>query len=157
MDPMSIVNHRSLAILFCLTLVSCTSVNKAFNDPISKDLQARAGDFARVQGAWVVTYNECKGIPLPQMAGHLFIFKQDRHRLGVDPVDATERFALDETTTPKRIDFDDDKSPMIRGIYILRDDELIICSNGPGENRPTEFRTSVFASTVLTKLRRQKP
>jgi uncharacterized protein (TIGR03067 family) len=101
-----------------------------------------------------VTYNELKGVRSGGIEGALFIFEKDRFRLGTDS--GSERFAVDETTLPKRIDFDDGHLPMVRGIYLLNGDTLTICSTGPGNPRPTEFKSSVFSTAILTKLERQK-
>ena len=148
------VNQLFLLAL-CAVLPSCQSASSRLDPPIDPAPPELSGDYARLQGTWVVTYNEAKGIALPEMAGNLFIFEGDRFRLGTDRL--SERFAVDESTSPKRIDFDDGHSPMIRGIYRLDGDELIICGNDPGDPRPTEFKTSIFRTAVLTKLQRGQP
>jgi uncharacterized protein (TIGR03067 family) len=142
-------------LVLCLVLPSCQSAGTRLDAPIAPAPAQLTGDYARLQGTWVTTYNEAKGIPLREMAGNLFIFERDRFRLGTDR--GSERFAVDETTSPKRIDFDDGHSPMIRGIYQLDGDRMIICGNGPGNSRPAEFKTSMFSTAVLTKLQRRQP
>lgn len=115
---------------------------------------ALEGDYLRIQGTWTVVYNELKLQPTPQLHGALHIFREDRFRLGDDPP-GSERFILDETSNPKRIDFDDGRPPRILGIYKLERNRLTVCTGGPGEPRPTEFKTSPFSGTILTQLERR--
>ena len=148
----------SVASLLCVglglvALSSCRFGHHRADAPIPPAPKDFAGDYARLQGVWVVTRNELKRRPLPEMTGSLFIFEKDRFRLGNEKTG--ERFAIDETSVPKRIDFDDGRAPPVLGIYQLDGDVLTICSGGPGDPRPSEFKTSMFSSAVLTRLKRR--
>jgi len=113
------------------------------------------GDYARLEGTWVVTYNEAYGWPLPERNGALFVINGDRIKRSTDAGD--QRFSLDESATPKRIDFYDEQQAAILGIYRLDGDELVICTNGgAGEVRPSRFRTALFSvsNTILTRFKR---
>ncbi|HBC85564.1 MAG TPA: hypothetical protein DCZ94_01285 [Lentisphaeria bacterium] len=46
-------------------------------------------------------------------------------------------------------------SPVIRGIYRLEGDKLVICTAAAGDEKPTEFKTSADTGTVLTELKRK--
>lgn len=146
-----VLRHAAFAIL-CLTLASCRSTASRLDAPIPAAPKSLSGDYARLQGTWVVIHNEEKGVPLTEMAGALFHFEGDRFHIGNET--GSERFAIDETTSPKRIDFDDGRLPMIRGIYRFDGDRLVICSGDAGDPRPTEFKTSFFSGDVLTVLER---
>ncbi|MBC7783791.1 MAG: TIGR03067 domain-containing protein [Burkholderiales bacterium] len=141
-----------VAALCCLTLTACRSGGGPGEPQIPVAPSELRGDYLRIQGTWVVLYNENKGIPLPERAGHVFIFEKDQSRIGKHGTD--ERFALDETSVPKRIEFDDGRSPILRGIYRLDADRLTICTISPGHARPREFKTSLFSTAVLTHLQR---
>src|SRR3954447_24949415 len=104
-----------LAAAACLVLASCRSTKVHQEEPIARAPIDLPGDYSRLQGVWVVEYNETKGAAQPEMAGRLFVIERDRLRRGDER--GGERFALDEAATPKRIDFDDGHSPLIRGIY----------------------------------------
>jgi uncharacterized protein (TIGR03067 family) len=112
-----------------------------------------SGDYRALQGRWVVMRNEIKKQTTPGMHGRLFIFEGRTFRIDTDQ--GSEGYSVDESTDPKSIDFDDGRSPVIRGIYKLEKDKLVICTAAPGEKRPTEFKTSVDTGTVLTELKRK--
>ena len=130
-----------------LLLVSCASPEPA---------QTLGGDYERLEGTWVVTYNEAYGERVPERIGALFIFHGDRVRRSTDASD--QRFSLDESVTPKRIDIYDPPQADIHGIYRLDGDELEICGNSPDGVRPTEFRTGLFSGGgIRTRFTRRKP
>ena len=110
------------------------------------------GDYKRIQGAWVVTYDEFKKTSLPR-AGAVFYFAENRHWLSKDK--GHEWFAIDEQTSPKSIDFYDGKTPAIRGIYKIEGSQLTLCTAASGEPRPEEFQTSRFTGDILTRTTRK--
>jgi uncharacterized protein (TIGR03067 family) len=144
----------AIAILSVL-LASCSSERGGGEQPPAPAGGKLEGDYARIQGTWTVVYNELKGVPTPPLYGALHIYRADRFRLGDDPPGDGELFILDETSNPKRIDFDDGHTPRILGIYKLEDNRLTVCTGGPGEARPTEFKTSPVSGTILTRLERR--
>ena len=143
-----------VVMISAVLLASCNGRPGAAERPPGGARTQLTGDYLRLQGAWEVVYNELKRKPTPELHGSLFIFRQDRFRLGDDPP-GDERYVLDETWNPKWIDFDDGRPPRILGIYALEGDRLTICTGGPGEARPTAFETSRSAGTVLTRLVRR--
>jgi len=113
-----------------------------------------SGDYLLFQGRWTVLRNEIRKQTTPGMHGRLFIFEAKTFRIDTDK--GSEGFSIDETTKPKSIDFDDGRSPVIKGIYQIDGDALIICTGAPGAKRPKEFKTSIWSGTVLTSLERAK-
>lgn len=112
------------------------------------------GDYLFLQGRWLVLRNEIKKQTTLGMHGRVFIFQEKTFRVDTDK--GSEGYSLDEKANPKCIDFDDGRSPVVRGIYKLDVDTLIICTGAPGAKRPKEFATSIWSGTVLTELKRQK-
>ena len=113
-----------------------------------------AGDYSQLQGRWLVLRNEIKKQATPDMHGRVFVFHEKTFRIDTDK--GSEGFSLDEKTNPKSIDFDDGRSPVIRGIYKIEGDSLVICTGAAGAKRPKEFKTSLWSGTVLTELKREK-
>lgn len=144
---------RLLLATACLVLASCRATKVHQEEPIVRAPIDLPGDYARLQGVWVVESSEAKGAAQPEMAGRVFVIERDRLRRGDER--GGERFAVDEKATPKRIDFDDGHSPLVRGIYRLEGNELTICAGGPGEERPKAFTTSGESTAELTRLKRK--
>src|SRR6185369_9662339 len=104
---------------------------------------------------WTVTYCERETLALPERAGRKFFFVNDRMSLDTDI--GSERYVLDESADPKRIDFVDDRSPPFLGIYAFVNGQLMICSADPGMPRPTGFVTTRSTGTIFTKLVKRSP
>ena len=111
------------------------------------------GDEQRLQGSWVVVHNELMRSPTPELHGRVHIYKGRRFHLDTDG--GSEEFRIDEQSSPKRIDFDDGRLPLIQGIYKLDGDRLTVCTGAPGKRRPTDFATSLGSRSILTILVRQ--
>jgi uncharacterized protein (TIGR03067 family) len=156
------IHHRTLtteyaAVFLALAVLcsSCTSTSSLITGPELPPLTGTpAGDYVRLDGSWIVTYNERNKVALTEMTGATFQFKGNRHRISGDR--SFEWFAVDSSRSPKTIDFYDNRSPTIRGIYELNGSELVLCTAAPGKPRPTKFETSPFSGTVLTKTRRER-
>jgi uncharacterized protein (TIGR03067 family) len=144
----------ALVPALAISLSSCAAPGSSNT---GTELQPQAGtpsgDYKRLQGSWTVTSNEIKKQALPQMAGAVFHFSGDRHWISGDK--GHEWFALDESSSPKSIDFYDKKTPTIKGIYKIEGSRLTLCTAAPGQPRPTEFSTSPFSGTILTVTERR--
>ena len=115
---------------------------------------ALTGDYLRLQGRWVVLKNELRTIDISEMHGRIFIFEGKAFRVDTDK--GREGYSLDEKINPKSVDFDDGYSAVIRGIYKLEGESLVLCTGAPGAERPKEFKTSIWTGTILTELKRAK-
>ena|SRR5881394_3555455 len=138
--------HRSVASIVCGAVValalamfcsSCSSTGGRTGPELVPLTGSPSGDYARLEGSWVVTYNEMKKVALTEMAGATFHFKDNRHWVSGDS--GFEWFAVDSSRNPKAIDFYDNRSPTVRGIYELNGSELVLCTAAPGKPRPTKF------------------
>jgi len=133
------MKHIISLLITILVLTGC--VNR-----ISTPLQ----DDNKLQGKWVVTYNELKKQTTPKMYGSIFLF---RNQLFSVNGGVQEKYIVDNSTLPKQINFINGDS-IIRGIYKINGNTLIICTAPPREGRPKEFRTSKISGVILTKLKR---
>jgi uncharacterized protein (TIGR03067 family) len=147
-------NRRLAPVMLALAIAACAS-QAAREEYLPEPTGGRLdGDYQKLQGSWTVVYNELKHVTTPELYGAQHIFEGSRFRLGDQT--GSERFILDETSHPKRIDFDDGRSPRVLGIYELDGDRLTICSGDAGESRPTEFKTSALSGAVLTRYERRR-
>lgn len=143
----------AVALALAVLCSSCSSTSGLTGSELTPLSGKVSGDYVQLEGSWIVTYNEMKKIALPEMAGATFNFKDNKHWVSGDS--GFEFFAVDSTQNPKAIDFYDNRSQTIRGIYELNGSELVLCTAAPGKPRPTKFETSAFSGTVLTKTRRK--
>lgn len=111
------------------------------------------GDYVALQGTWIVTHNELSKTVIAEMRGREFIFQDNQFRL--DGGAGAETFVLDEQSRPKGIDFVSGSS-VIKGIYMVQADALVLCTAPSGDERPTDFKTSRATRVILTELRRRR-
>jgi uncharacterized protein (TIGR03067 family) len=146
---------KSPALFCCLALwlvTACASVRTA---PVVARTGPLVGDEQMLQGSWKVTHNELMHIDTPWLLGRVHIYFGRRFRLDTDT--GSEEFRIDEQSEPKRIDFDDGRRPLIKGIYKLEGDRLTVCTGAPGDPRPSNFATSYLNKSILTILVRLPP
>jgi uncharacterized protein (TIGR03067 family) len=126
-------------LTFLVALTAGTMVLAA--DPAEK----KDGDLAKLAGSWKTMTGPDKDVPLTlKIEGNKITVKI------VNPdgenVTVTGEFKLDESATPKAIDFVNFKLPDgkvsedILAIYTLDGDEFQVCSSEAGEQRPEEFK-----------------
>lgn len=111
-----------------------------------------------ILGSWSIVGLETAGKPESEKhyRGNTFTFTKDKATLlerGYPPVEFT--YTLDPTQTPRRIDLTAGKggAGMLKGIYKLEGDELVLCLS-LGGTRPTEFATKAGGDTETFTLRR---
>jgi len=142
--------------LFCsLALCSLTGCASVHTPAVAARSGPLVGDEQRLQGSWKVTHNELMHIDTPWLLGRVHIYFGRRFRLDTDT--GSEEFRIDEQSEPKRIDFDDGRRPLIKGIYKLEGDRLTVCTGAPGDPRPSNFATSYLNKSILTILVRLPP
>jgi uncharacterized protein (TIGR03067 family) len=144
---------RVLAVVVPVLACSCVS-RDLHTGPVVAPLDGpTTGDYKKLQGDWTVTDCERDGKALPARNGSVFHFQHNRHWIGGDR--GNEWYAVDEKSSPKMIDFYDQKNPTIRGIYRIEGRQLVVCSADPGLPRPTDFSTTPGSGRILTKTERR--
>lgn len=118
-------------------------------DPKTKPEVKPKTDSELIQGGWLIVGLETGGKAEPERnyRGNTFSFAKDRATLregGFEPIGFT--VTLDPTATPKTIDLTA-KGNVLRGIYKLDGDDLVICLC-IGGMRPTEFATKAGGTEV---------
>ena len=121
------------------------------NDPVKKDLNA-------LRGEWEVDWIEAVGRRVEWRKGVLAFRGKQRltRKHGDTKYEDGGSLEIDPTCTPKVIDFIN-KDGRKEGIYKLEGDTMLWCVyEGPGKNRPLEFRAGPDSRNVLIKLSRIK-
>jgi uncharacterized protein (TIGR03067 family) len=114
-------------------------------DKDAKPKEELKGDLARLQGDWTAMAGPEKNIPVK------LIVKDKTVEVSFTTPNGDDRsmkgeFVLNETAKPKTIDFvkflrpDGEEAPANLGIYTIEADSFTVCSGGPGNERPTEFK-----------------
>lgn len=159
MPAMNCSIRRNLHLLTLSLTVIVSACGPYHSVPGDSDLPAFtgkvSGDYQRLQGTWIVKGSELQGLALIPDA--VFHFSGNQHWHDGDK-DREWFFALDESSSPKAIDFYDKKSRVVRGIYKLEGNQLTLCTVAPGRPRPTEFSkytSSSYTGSILTKARRK--
>ncbi len=122
------------------------SSNKVATGNSSKPAETLAelkGDLARLQGEWTSEADAANGtIVTIEIKGKLITMTQSGPGKSLHRSRAAS-FRIDETATPKTLNFLDPNAPPGRdtlGIYELDGETLKIAIGDPGTARPTEFR-----------------
>jgi uncharacterized protein (TIGR03067 family) len=116
----------------------------------------------KLKGTWSVVSAETNGEKVPDLETKdiKMVFDGDKFipKKGEQGKPAT--FVLDPTKKPKTIDIiipeGNEQGQAMQGIYELNGDDLKLCFNRPGKERPTEFAGKA-KETVLMLLKRDKP
>ncbi len=145
---------RRVALLFLA--FSAASITVADDKPLQ-------GDLLKFQGTWTSQSGADKGTKIQ------VIVKGSEVKLSISKSDGNDfefegEITLDENTKPhksiawrKLTNPDGGLLGDIQSIYVFEDDDTFkVCSGGPGEDRPTEFKDGEGSSPHMTVLKRQK-
>lgn len=138
------------ALALCLVV----SVGTALAQDDKKD------DLAKLQGKWEAKVGPNKDIPLT------IEFKEKTAKIVItangEDREIKGEFKLDETKSPKEWTWTKFENPQGNAvednlaIYKLEGDKLTICSGGPGNERPKEFKDGDGGPPNLVELTRVK-
>ena len=122
------------------------------------------GDLAKLQGKWNMKFGPDGGFEMD------ILFKEKSVTFSGKGPDGQAfeikgEIKLDEEAKPhKTIDYvnfkgpDGNDFPDNLGIYAFDgDDKVKLCSGGPGQDRPTEFKTGEGPGTTITMTRKVEP
>jgi uncharacterized protein (TIGR03067 family) len=157
MRPLSIGIAATIVLLLTTLTISAQDKSK------DEKLAAIEKDKLALQGGWALVSVEEKGKVRPEdeiKEGRYVFLKDKILEMTGDKLNFEIEYEIEPTSNPKRINeyfkvkTKDGKSDetMIRGIYELDGDTLIICTSG-GKQRPTAFDSK---DGVLLELKREK-
>jgi uncharacterized protein (TIGR03067 family) len=141
--------------------LSMALVILGFPLPALADDAAPTGDLGKLQGSWTAKVGREQSIPIT-----LDVDRQTVTIKGTRP-DGEEfslmgELKLDEKASPKTIDWvkftgpDGNEAPDNPGIYKLEGDTFTVCSGGPGNDRPAEFKPGDNGPPMLVTFARKK-
>jgi uncharacterized protein (TIGR03067 family) len=144
-----------------LLLVPLVVVGLAAADASRED--AAAEDLKKMQGEWIVVTMEADGMKIPDDDAQALFrnVKGDQYTVSrYRKIAGRGTIKLDATKKPRTIDARPagsarDANPIL-GIYEFDGDKLKLCFAPPGQDRPTEFRTTEGSGHTLTVWQREK-
>ncbi|MDX2036941.1 MAG: TIGR03067 domain-containing protein [Isosphaeraceae bacterium] len=125
---------------------------------IARGDEKPTGDLAKLQGAWTGLGGPSRNVPFTLTVDGTKLVFEFEIQGEVRKVEG--RIRLDEKAEPRTLDFhgftspNGDAIPENQGIYRLEDDRLTVCSGGPGNPRPTEFKAGADGPPNLQVLTR---
>ena len=144
-----------LALATLLLVASATLAQ----DTAKKD-DAPKGDLGKIQGKWSAMVGPEKNIPIivefKDKSANILVTVQEQE------LKIKGEVKLDETKTPKQWDWTKFETPDGNNvednlaIYKFEGEKLIMCSGGPGGQRPTEFKQGAGGPPELVEFTRVK-
>jgi uncharacterized protein (TIGR03067 family) len=152
--------RRQFAAVFALALIAMGAVVWT---PMSRTLAGGLEDVPgrsdkeKIQGAWVAVSAELGGKPVSdeQVKKCKVTFEGDKiHLEGLVKGEGKGSFALDPSKNPRTIDILITDEDDVAAIYALDGDELRLCINTGGSERPKEFATTGQSKFLLIVFKR---
>jgi uncharacterized protein (TIGR03067 family) len=123
--------------------------------------QEPTGDLKALQGAWTGMVGPNKDFPIT------LTFEKSSVTISLTTPEGEEvtikgEIKLDESKTPRQLDWinftlpDGTKPETNLAIYEIKGDEFKVCSGGPGQDRPTEFKDDPNGMPNLVVFTRKK-
>ena len=116
----------------------------------------------KLQGKWetVSVTEEGKDLKEDEIKVRSLEIKGEKITFPREGKPGTISIKIDPSQSPAHFDGTYDDGPLKgvtgKGIYKLDGDKLIICSSGPGKDRPTEFASKPGSGTILRVYKRAK-
>jgi uncharacterized protein (TIGR03067 family) len=133
-----------------------------FAAPAPPDDEAPKGDLGKMQGKWTGMIGPEKNVPLViVLKGQSVAITVTRPDTG-QAIEFKGEIRIDEKSKPKQWDWtkfaspDGQEVPDNLAIYDLDGDTLKVCSGGPGNPRPSEFKEGQNGPPTLVTLTRVK-
>jgi uncharacterized protein (TIGR03067 family) len=120
-----------------------------------------SGDLAKLQGTWTAMVGPERDIPITLEVQKQKVTITGKRPSG-DDFTLKGELKLDEKASPRTIDWvkfvgpQGNEAPENLGIYKLSDDTFTICSGGPGNGRPSEFKKGDDGPPQLVTFTRKK-
>ena len=118
-------------------------------------------DEDKIQGTWSFVSVEKGGIDVNDdfVKEAKLTITADKVKLAAGGKDMEAGYKLDASKKPKHMDIlinEGGKELVVKGIYALDGDELKVCFGGPGDNRPTEFKSAGGSNEQMAVMKRDK-
>ena len=139
--------HRRRIVITIAALAASDVLGCSVRVGCGAQSEKLTGDYAALQGTWIVTHDEEAQVVKSERYGRHLIF--EGHEFYFNGESVKQRVVLDEKATPKRIDLTIQQYSF-KGIYKLEDDVLTLVTAPNSEPRPTRFESTQEAGTVLT-------
>lgn len=120
------------------------------------------GDAKKVEGTWLPTKMELAGTPLPDevMKSIKMVLEKDKYLVTVGAQKDEGTTKVDAKAKPKAMDITGTEGPnkgkTFLAIYELNGDELKICYDLSGKERPKKFETKPNTQLFLAIYQREK-
>jgi uncharacterized protein (TIGR03067 family) len=142
--------HMRLLVLAAAVLGLTAGCSNTHHEAVERELE-------RLQGTWVgVSFTDAQKTVDGRDMGMSLVIAGDQFtvRYG-DSVQARGKLGLDPTRTPRTIDFEEEQQTR-PGIYELYGDDLRVCYDATGQERPAKLAVKPGTGLLLFVLRRQK-
>lgn len=132
---------------------------KKVDDKPAPKPEAPKGDLAKFQGKWKASVNNGQVQIRLTIKGDAIDAKWSQDG---NEVELKGKFKLNESATPKTIDFvefkrpDGEDMPDNPGIYVIDGESITVCAGGGGNARPAEFKAGEGGQPTLFTLEKVK-
>jgi uncharacterized protein (TIGR03067 family) len=119
-------------------------------------------ELEKFQGSWLVVKLEIKGnvVPDEELKKFKLTFAAEKVTIKADEQSIEASFKIDPAQKPGHIEFTnlegEDKGKTMLGIYEFDGEQLKICVNDNGKDRPKEFASPADSEITLLVIKKEK-